>query len=462
MTTPYTPLPDDLLNRFSTAMSALPRLPHVDLARDPVALAVSGGADSMALLALFAAWRMRTVSGGDDNITVLTVDHGLRAAAAAEAAMVADVCRALGIRHQILNWRHDGIDSGIQAAARRARYDLMQDYMREHGIGVLLTAHHIDDQAETFWMRLAHGSGLQGLCGMKPAAVLSTVAGDTTADVYLLRPFLGFTRDALREICAAHRIPFADDPSNEDTRYLRPRLRGFADVLAAEGLTPQRLAAVMQKLADADAALDTVVKAAMPTHAGYDPAAGFFFVNHTYFTSQPVEIRRRLVALALNRVAPADYPAGAPAVDQLLNNLSHDAFSGQTLGGADIFLASAASLGKAGDAAEYICICREAAAMPPAVSVSRQNPAIWDQRFIAHVDMPDKSDALSFGALGETGRLWLKGRHTDLSHPYPVKIMRGLPAVFAGTDVVAVPALGFYAPPFTPAHIRIAACGVAQ
>ena len=134
-------------------------------------LAISGGSDSTALMVLLADWlgRARSSAGA---FTVLTVDHRLRPESAAEAGAVARQAAALGYAHATLVWDGDKPPTGLQAAARAARYRLMADYARAHGIGTILTAHTLDDQAETLLMRLARGSGLDGLSAMAPLAPL--------------------------------------------------------------------------------------------------------------------------------------------------------------------------------------------------------------------------------------------------------------------------------------------------
>ena len=147
------------------------------------ALAVSGGSDSTALMVLFADWlRQRRADAGAH--TVLTVDHGLRPESAAEARAVADQAAALGFRHALLVWRGPKPSTGLQAAAREARYQLMRDYMGAHDIATLFTAHTRDDQAETLLMRLARGSGLDGLAAIAP----SIEAGPYTRSCAANRP----------------------------------------------------------------------------------------------------------------------------------------------------------------------------------------------------------------------------------------------------------------------------------
>ena len=186
-----------------------------DLGASPrLAVAVSGGADSMALLLLTQAYAKER--GG--SITALTVDHGLRAESAQEARQVALWCAKHGIPHHTLLWQSPAPKRAIQEKAREARYGLMADFCREHHIRHLLAAHHRDDQAETLFFRLARGSGLDGLACMMPVKPLA-------GGVLLLRPLLPSPKDRLVETLREKGQPWVEDPSNHNTRYTRPHIR---------------------------------------------------------------------------------------------------------------------------------------------------------------------------------------------------------------------------------------------
>ncbi|WP_347302072.1 tRNA lysidine(34) synthetase TilS [Croceibacterium sp. TMG7-5b_MA50] len=203
-----------------------------------IGLAVSGGADSLALLLLAQAVR----PGG---FAVATVDHGLRPAAAAECAMVADVCAARAIPCTILSVRPDA--GNLQARARDARYAALGAWASDHGLGALLTAHHADDQAETLLMRLNRGSGTAGLSGVRARG---KVPG---SDLPLLRPLLGFRRRDLAALVRAHGLTAVNDPSNSDIRFDRVRVRQALE--QADWLDPAALAASAAHLADGAEAL---------------------------------------------------------------------------------------------------------------------------------------------------------------------------------------------------------------
>ena len=236
-----------------------------------LALAVSGGADSLALLLLgHAAFPGR--------VHAATVDHGLRAEAADEAAFVAEICARLGVPHATLAAKMTQ-SVNIQAGARTRRYALLGEWARSAGADWLATAHHLDDQAETLLMRLLRGSGLAGLAGIRPVH---------DADPPIVRPLLGWRRDELAALVAAAGIAPVDDPSNGDTRFDRVRIR--AHLAANPWLDPVPLARSAAALAEAEAALAWAADRAWRDHVegdALDPAG------------LPAEIRRRLVVRLL-------------------------------------------------------------------------------------------------------------------------------------------------------------------
>lgn len=263
----------------------------------PLAVAVSGGPDSLALLLI----AHRAFPG---RLRALTVDHGLRDGSAGEAAMVATACAGLGVPHATLAWTGDKPRASLQAAARDARYALMDDWCATNGVAWLLTAHHADDQAETLLMRLARGSGSAGLAGIRARRVLP--AGTT-----LLRPLLGVRRSALHEIVAASGLAPVDDPANRDPRHDRTGAR--ATLAATPWLDPVRLAAAAAHLAEAEAALDWTARLAWDSRVTIGEAVVIDVAG------LPPEIRRRLVVRAL--ALSGDSPDG-PAIDRMIADLA--------------------------------------------------------------------------------------------------------------------------------------------
>ena len=206
-----------------------------------IGIAVSGGPDSLALLLMAAEARPM-------NVEAATVDHALRPESRAEAELVAGVCERLGIPHAILtaDWKVKP-ETALQERARAMRYRLLGDWARDRGLSAVLTAHHLDDQAETFLMRLSRGAGVQGLAGMR------RVVRSADGSIPIVRPLLGWRHSELEAVCAAAGIDPVRDPSNADREFERVRVR---EALAESDLVQaQQVAASATHLAQADIAL---------------------------------------------------------------------------------------------------------------------------------------------------------------------------------------------------------------
>jgi tRNA(Ile)-lysidine synthase len=280
-----TPLPSgDPLERFRRALTAL-------AVEAPVAVAVSGGGDSLALLLLTAAAMPGLVHAA-------TVNHGLRAEAASEADFVAQVCSTLGVPHRTLSVAVKAGGAGRQGEARTARYAALAGWMVSEGVSTLLTGHHADDQAETLLMRLQRGSGVRGLAGVRASGPLPGSGGA----LQVARPLLGWRRAELAELVAAAGLQPVEDPSNRDPAFDRVRMRQW--LAGSDWLDVSALAKSAAALADADEALDTVATGLFEERASgraplvLDP------------DGVPSELLRRLVVRCLAAVAPDAEPRG--------------------------------------------------------------------------------------------------------------------------------------------------------
>jgi tRNA(Ile)-lysidine synthase len=284
-------------------------------------LAVSGGPDSMALMWLVARWR-NALSRGPRLIAV-TVDHGLRLEAAAEARNVKRLARGLDLPHRTVRWTGVKPKTGLPAAARAARYRLLAQAARAGGATHILTAHTRDDQAETLLMRMLRGSGISGLAAM---------ARESERDgVRLARPFLNVSKSRLVATLRKARLDFADDPSNRDLNFTRPRLRAVMPVLAAEGGDARNLARLASRLARANAAVEVLTDGAerylalrglASRYREARPSSGTkTFETKTYdakaFAAMPEEIRLRLLKRAIDRYGH-EGPAELGKIEALL------------------------------------------------------------------------------------------------------------------------------------------------
>jgi len=282
-----------------------------------IVLAVSGGPDSIALMWLAARWRRALARG--PRLIAVTVDHGLRAEAAREARDVKRLARALDVPHRTVRWTGAKPKTGLPAAAREARYRLLAQAARSGGATHVLTAHTRDDQAETLLMRLVRGSGIVGLAAMAPVT--------EREGVWLARPLLNVSKSQLIATLAKAKIGFADDPTNHDPHFTRPRIRAVMPVLAAEGGDARNLARLASRLGRANAAVEILVDGAERYLAFRDretPPAGIaanaISFDAGILAAMPEEIRLRLLLRAIDRVGH-EGPAELGKVEALLSAL---------------------------------------------------------------------------------------------------------------------------------------------
>ncbi|WP_075215234.1 tRNA lysidine(34) synthetase TilS [Mongoliimonas terrestris] len=272
-------------------------------------VAVSGGPDSTALLHLLHRHAAR--SEPSRRLVVFTVDHRLRPEAAREAAAVMAMAAGLGLSGEILAWEHDAAPpvADLQAAARAARYRLIAEAAHRHGVEAVALGHTLDDQAETFLMRLIRGSGVYGLAGMPRERCVHGMR--------FVRPLLGVPKARLVAACRAAGLTFAVDPSNTADRFLRARVRRLAPALAEVGLTASVLAETAHRLARAAAVIDGVVadlrRAAVTDHGGVVSIAA------DPFRAAPDEVALRLLSGEIRRVRPTDYPPRIAALEAFLD-----------------------------------------------------------------------------------------------------------------------------------------------
>ncbi|MGA9796722.1 MAG: tRNA lysidine(34) synthetase TilS [Rhizomicrobium sp.] len=227
----------------------------------PAAVAVSGGGDSIALMLLLAGWAK---APNRQAPVVLTVDHGLRKTAAADARRVVRWAQAAGLAAHILKWEGTKPKADIEAKARQARYRLMGDWCCANGIAALHVAHTQEDQAETFLLRLGRGSGLDGLSAMQARSRLPLAGGQ---DVAVLRPLLEFSRDELRAYLLSREQRWLEDPMNADPRFARTRVRALLPALAEAGISTARIAAATGHLARVRQLLETETAAFLSAHS---------------------------------------------------------------------------------------------------------------------------------------------------------------------------------------------------
>ncbi|MTE00909.1 tRNA lysidine(34) synthetase TilS [Paracoccus sp. YIM 132242] len=374
------------------------------LAADMPALgvAVSGGGDSVALMHMAADW-----SRGR-RIMVATVDHGLRPESAAEARQVARAARALGLPHATLLWQRGTETGNLMANARDARLRLLAGWAQRNGLPAVLLGHTADDQAETLLMRLARGSGIDGLASM--------AEWRDRFGIRWLRPMLGAGRQDLRDWLAARGIAWADDPSNENEDFDRIRIR---KAIASVGLDISALARAANHIGEARDALSHYA-----AHAARDVAIhdGSLTLLRRAYGDAPPEIRRRLIVAACRWITGADYPPRRNTVLHALNSIAtgHRVTLDGTL------------IEPAGD---RIRLFREAAA---ALRAPHSQGEIWDNRWKISGLKPGQHVAAL--GMGEVARV--KWRLSGLGRDEAA----ASPAVWEGDRLVAAPLVARAAP----------------
>ncbi|WP_018181291.1 tRNA lysidine(34) synthetase TilS [Kaistia granuli] len=387
-----------------------------------LALAVSGGADSLALLILAQRWRSARDNG--PALLVLTVDHGLRPESAEEARLVGRVAARYQLPFQGLSWAGPAPAAGVEAAARAARYRLLIDAARAAGATHLVTAHHRDDQAETFLMRLARGSGVYGLAAM---AVDVDRGG-----VHLVRPLLDIPHAVLVEVVRAAGITPAADPHNSDRSFDRVRMRQLMPMLAGEGLDAATLAATARRLSRAATALDHYVGRLFDEAAVAD-ATGAVRLRADLWANEPDEIRLRALARILRAVGGGAYVPRLESLEALEAAMRADeGFAARTLAGTIIDLRKG----------EFRFQREPGRDGLPAFVVEDGFDGIWDGRFRVHLSARE-AGAFTIAALGEAGR-----RQFAVCVPQGLpRAIEALPALRRGAAMLACPGLGIAADP---------------
>ncbi|HYJ34786.1 MAG TPA: tRNA lysidine(34) synthetase TilS [Rhizomicrobium sp.] len=291
----------------------------------PWAVAVSGGGDSAALMHLAAAYAKANKL---PLPVVLTVDHGLRPGSAKASKQVVSWAKQAGLKAQLLTWRGKKPKSGIEAAAREARYRLMGAWLGKNKITTLLVGHNQDDQAETFLLRLARGSGLDGLAGMRMRAPWPL---PDFAALVVARPLLNLRRDDLRAYLKARGLAWLEDPMNDDTAFDRVKMRNARTVLSEVGITPSRIAAAAAHLARARESLEIATEAVLQRAVRVDkahPDQKRVLVDSGALAAAPRELGLRSLASILMVVGRQPYRPRFVSLERIFDQIAGGGLGG--------------------------------------------------------------------------------------------------------------------------------------
>lgn len=410
-----------------------------------IVLAVSGGSDSMALMLLAQRWRASGGAPAGITIDVATVDHGLRPGSDGEAAWVGERAKALGFLHATLVWSGDKPGSGLQERAREARYRLLANHAREAGQpAAVVTAHTADDQAETLIMRLGRGSGLDGLAGMARSRPLVP-----DGSVRLVRPLLGLSKSFLRVLLEEAGETWLEDPSNERLNFERVRLRHAQEHLAALGLSNDKLALSAQRLMRARDALERLteerIRALVDLHGGI-----YASLDRDAWEAEPEEVRVRMLTRLLDAFGGAAKPAQLSQIEALVSALARGRPIAETLGGCIV------SQGR-----RTLRLYREPGRQALSELVlGAGEEVLWDGRFRVRYAPPRAEEVGDAGGgdaaaselpfvvvrpLGLAAYATLRGNLGPKECP-PARAAAGLPSLWSGSRLLAVPGLGAGAP----------------
>jgi tRNA(Ile)-lysidine synthase len=380
-----------------------------------IAVACSGGPDSMALALLVKEWADKQKG----KVIALTVDHGWRKGSAQEAKQVGQWLKKHGILHAILPWKGRKPSRNQHDAVRKARYQLLTEYCKQHNIPQLFVAHHLEDQAETFLLRLTHGGSVDGLSAM-PAIT-------TMYDVMLVRPILSFAKRELLEYLSRQKQPFVNDPGNFDTKLDKIKIRKLLPVLAEAGISAERLAKTATIMARARAHLEEQTGSFLKTYCKIFPE------GYAMLKAMPTsdEIALRVISTLMMIVGGQEVKTRAAELERLRAAITSPGFKGMTLGGC-VFQQQK----------ENILVYRDLRAIAPDRWVKPGTECVWDNRF--EIALKASPQRLKVGTLTKAG--WnriAKFRKDKITIPNNT-ILYGLPAFRDAKGVImAVPHLNY-------------------
>ncbi|MCP4394828.1 MAG: tRNA lysidine(34) synthetase TilS [Alphaproteobacteria bacterium] len=413
-----------------------------------IAVAVSGGADSMALCLLADKWAKQN----DGKIVAVTVDHHLRPSSTDEANKVHEWLTAQNIEHHILDWENP-VTKGLEAAARNARYKLLNLFCKDNGILHLMLAHHIDDQAETFLMRLERGSGVYGLSSMAPIIYKENVR--------YLRPMLDVSRERIHATCHDYNQEWFEDESNYDDKHKRVRFRKLLPTLTNNGLDSKTLAATAQRMANARNALEYSISELSAKTMTIHPA-GFALMDAKILCEAPTEIGLRTLSNALTCIGGTEYPPRLERLERLYTSMAlHCAeggnFNGATLSGCTIKILPKSACNsiksiKAAPDNYTILICKELASVDN--KIKDLKPMHWDNRFAIETNINENINAnvgednnkdekhnCKIAPIGHEG--WKQIKKSFDKIPLPKDAIYPLPAVYLDDELIEAPLLGY-------------------
>ncbi len=400
-----------------------------------IAVATSGGADSMALLLLAKAWA-ENLNG---NVISLTVNHNLRPEAAKEALIIEQWCREHNIQHKTLHWEHYTPQiSSIQANAREARYQLMASWCLNNNILHLLTAHHRDDQAETMFFRLARGSNLEGLSSMPSQTIIHGLR--------LIRPLLQVPKYRLVDTLKAHGQKWLEDPSNENILYTRVNIRKQLAKSLNEEPIKQKANYITSTLGIFRNLLENKLAGEIIKTVEIYPQ-GYAIIDSNRLNNCDKEIAIKILGAVIQSVSGAEHPPRREKLIDLFQSISSNKLSSKrSLGG--LLFEKIDS--------QKILIYREVNAIEKPVSIPINTPTPWDNRFMLELSGNASSPKhIELRALGSNGLAQIKEFSPSLLRNLPpARILRTIPSMWILEELACVPHIGYVSKRATALNIK--------
>ncbi len=389
----------------------------------PIALAVSGGPDSTAMMQIAALSKKLK----NNNVTVIVVDHGLREESKNEANIVGQNAKLLGFKFKILKW--DGVKpkTRIQEIARKTRYKLMTSWCKKKGIEKLFLAHHLDDQVETFLMRLGKGSGVDGLAVMNYVTEISSLK--------LVRPFLEIPKTRFIKILSITNLEWISDPSNFNSDYKRSRIRKILPILSKEGINSKQIGLVIKRMRSAKDALNTQTNILLKKYLSNVDNVAYFLNKELLKDVKEKEILLRVLEKIFMNISGSIYPPRRNKLENIISwILKNNNIKAKTLTGVVVRKRKS----------ELIFYrepddCYKSVNIRPLTS----RYSCWDDRFFLKAN---KSNDLQIRALGDVGIKILKEEKILKRQGFqnvPLSAWKTVPGVWSKKRLISVPTLGY-------------------
>lgn len=394
------------------------RKPHL-------AVAVSGGADSMALALLAHRWA-KEHSGAT---TALTIDHGLRPESRQEADQVHSWCRQHGIEHHILSWVPPILSSAIQAHAREARYHLLTQWCKAHRVLHLLTAHHQGDQAETLFFRLARGSGMDGLACMPAVSELNGIR--------LIRPLLNVSKQQLKDTLTHYNQKWIEDPSNDNLDYTRNHIRHMLAATGQDAILIPQACTVARQMGAIRNTLENKLASYLTQAISLFPE-GYGIIHHKAFVQMPPDLGMRTLSALATTLSGKSYTPRQEKLERFYRDMVSDLISRRRTFARLLFIRRLTR--------GYWLVCREPNTIEQPIALSDGDDRLWDQRF--RVSWTGESLHMSVRALGSDGIKILEKQGYKHAVPLEKPALSVLPSFWHLESLAAVPHIQYNHPDY--------------